>query len=70
MPGLLEQIRYVDPKGCCISFFFFLSNTRCFLLIPFSLIFGVQILLVLCYTPLHKGFQGTDDALRANHYKA
>ena len=46
MHDLLEQTKFVDLRGCCISFFLFiyLSNFQCYILIPLSLIFGVQIL--------------------------
>ena len=49
MPGLLKQTRSVDPWGGCISLFFW-SNTSCFLQIPLSLIFCVQILDTLTKT--------------------
>ena len=43
MHDLLEQTKFVDLRGCCISIFL-LSNFPCFILIPISLIFGVLIL--------------------------
>ena len=67
-PRRSNQIRLSKGLLNIQFFFFFRPNTRCFLLIPLSMIFGVQILETLCRNLNFVEVQNLNRILRFDFY--